>query len=215
MTQYPKANVRLEYLHPHRVIEAIENDQADIGLISYPKPSRTIKAITWREEPMRLVCSPNNTQFANLKTVALEQLNNCSMIGFDADLTIRRDIDRALANHNSEARIVMEFDNIETIKRALEINAGVAILPEPTVTREVAAGSLVAIPITGEELVRPIGILYRRGKDLGVTVKRFIELLRNGEGAIRNDHAQHDETQSTAKSNGKVALVSDSLAAVG
>jgi hypothetical protein len=59
----------------------------------------------------------------------------------------------------------------------------VAILPEPTVTREVAAGTLVAIPITGEELVRPIGMLYRRGKELGVTVRRFMELLRAGEGS--------------------------------
>jgi DNA-binding transcriptional LysR family regulator len=73
----------------------------------------------------------------------------------------------------------MEFDNIETIKRALEINAGVAILPEPTVSREVAAGTLVAIPIQGEELVRPLGIIFRRGKELSVTVRRFIDLLRS------------------------------------
>ena len=45
LSQFPKANVRLEYLHPHRVYEAVEKDQADLGLVSYPKPSRTIKAI--------------------------------------------------------------------------------------------------------------------------------------------------------------------------
>ena len=37
--------MRLEYLHPHRVYDAVENDQADLGLVSYPKSSRTIKAI--------------------------------------------------------------------------------------------------------------------------------------------------------------------------
>ena len=60
MSQYPKANVRLEYLHPHRVYDAVENDQADLGLVSYPKASRTIKAIGWREEPMVLVCAPSH-----------------------------------------------------------------------------------------------------------------------------------------------------------
>ena len=73
----------------------------------------------------------------------------------------------------------MEFDNIETIKRAVEIETGIAFLPEPTITREVAAGTLAAIPLAGDELVRPLGILYRRGKELGVTVRRFIEFLRH------------------------------------
>ena len=177
MTQYPKANVRLEYLHPHRVYEAVENDQADIGLVSYPKSSRSVKAILWREEPMMLVCSPSH-RFANRDRVALNELTGESVVSFDPDLTIRRELDRALAAHNTEVRVVMEFDNIETIKRAVEIETGIAFLPEPTIAREVAAGTLAAVPLASDELVRQLGILHRRGKELGVTVRRFIELLR-------------------------------------
>ena len=81
--------------------------------------------------------------------------------------------------HRVEVRVVMEFDNIETIKRAIEIDAGVGLLPEPTVVREVAAGTLAAVPLATDELVRPLGIIHRRGKELGVTVRRFIELLRS------------------------------------
>jgi DNA-binding transcriptional LysR family regulator len=185
MTQYPKANVRLEYLHPHRVYEAVENDQADLGLVSYPKSSRTIKAVLWREEPMMLVCAPAH-RFAGRQRVAFEEIGGESVVGFDADLTIRREIDRALAAHNAEVRVVMEFDNIETIKRAVEIDAGIAFLPGPTIAREVAAGTLAAVPLATDELVRPLGILHRRGKELGVTVRRFIELLR-GDGKAK-DH---------------------------
>jgi DNA-binding transcriptional LysR family regulator len=178
MTQYPKANVRLEYLHPHRVYEAVENDQADIGLVSYPKSSRNVKAVLWREEPMMLVCSPSH-RFANRDRVGLNELSGESVVSFDPDLTIRREIDRALAAHNTEVRVVMEFDNIETIKRAVEIDTGIAFLPEPTIAREVTAGTLAAVPLASDELVRPLGILHRRGKELGVTVRRFIELLRH------------------------------------
>jgi hypothetical protein len=71
----------------------------------------------------------------------------------------------------------MEFDNIETIKRAVEIDAGISILPEPTVDREIAAGALVARPLAGINLKRPIGILQRRGKELGKTARRFMQLL--------------------------------------
>jgi DNA-binding transcriptional LysR family regulator len=178
LTQYPKANVRLEYLHPHRVYDAVENDQADLGLVSYPRPSRTIKAIGWRQEPMVLACAPTH-RFAHRSRVSLEEVAGEPIIGFDSDLTIRREIDRVLYEYRSELRVVMEFDNIETIKRAVEIDAGVSLLPAPTVVREVESGTLAAVPLSTNDLVRPLGIVYRRGKDLGVTARRFIELLRS------------------------------------
>ncbi len=176
LSQYPKANVRLEYQHPHRVYEAIENDQADLGLVSYPKSSRTLKAIVWREEPMVLVCAPGH-RLAKQSQIELAELTGEKMVGFTEDLTIRHEIDRVLHNSQIDVQVVMEFDNIETIKRAIEIDAGVGLLPEPTVLREVAAGTLCAVPLATQELVRPLGIIHRQGKELGVTMRRFIELL--------------------------------------
>ncbi len=178
LIQYPKANVRLEYQHPHRVYEAVEKDHADLGLVSYPRSSRTIEAIGWREEPMMLVCAPGH-RLAGFSRVAFEDLAGEKMIGFDGELTIRREIDHVLAQHHAEARVTMEFDNIETIKRAVEIDAGVALLPEPTVLREVEAGTLAMVPLASDELVRPLGIIHRRGKELGSTTRRFIELLQS------------------------------------
>ncbi len=177
LSQYPKANVRLEYQHPHQVYEAVEKDQADLGLVSYPRSSRTIEACGWREEPMVLVCSPEH-RFAGRRVITISEFDGERLIGFDNDLVIRREIDRVLQLHGAEVRVVMEFDNIETMKRAVEIDAGVALLPEPTVRREVAAGTLAAIPLSTDELVRPLGIIYRRGKELGSTARRFIELLQ-------------------------------------
>jgi DNA-binding transcriptional LysR family regulator len=195
LSLYPKANVRLEYLHPHKVYEAVENDHADLGLVSYPKPSRTIKAIGWRQEPMVLVCAPTH-RFAKRQHVSLEEVAGESIVGFDSDLTIRREIDRVLYEHRSDVRVVMEFDNIETIKRAVEIDAGVSLLPKPTVVREVETGALAAVPIAGQELVRPLGIIHRRGKDLGVTVRRFIEMLRREEHVLGTPIQQSRHTDS-------------------
>ncbi|HZZ29117.1 MAG TPA: LysR family transcriptional regulator [Pirellulales bacterium] len=206
LSQYPKANVRLEYLHPHKVYEAVENDQADLGLVSYPKPSRTVKAIGWRQEPMVLVCAPSH-RLAKRPQVSLEEVAGEPIIGFDVDLTIRREIDRVLLEHRADVNVVMEFDNIETIKRAVEIGAGVSLLPAPTVVREVETGTLAAVPLSTNELVRPLGIIHRRGKDLGVTVRKFIELLR-GEGHLFGAHPQstlrngEGDAEFTAAGNG-------------
>jgi DNA-binding transcriptional LysR family regulator len=177
MSRHPKANVRLEYLHPDSVIESVEQGQADIGIVSYPRSTRALEAEPWREEPIVLVCAPGNT-FAGRVQVALGELHGQRMVGFDSDLVIRHELDRALAAANAEPAVVMEFDNIETIKRAVEIDAGVALLPEPTVGRELAAGTLCTVRLVGDELVRPLGIIHARGKPLAPTVERFVELLR-------------------------------------
>ena len=119
------------------------------------------------------------------------------MIGFDADLEIRSEIDRALAAHGVEVRFAMEFDNTETIKRAVEIDAGVSLLPEPTIDREVSAGALVARPLAGIDLKRPIGIVQRRGKELGKTARRFMQLLLK-QSAANGDVAEHDPIDEVA-----------------
>jgi DNA-binding transcriptional LysR family regulator len=213
LSQHPKANVRLEYQHPQRVCEMVEQDQADLGLVSYPRSTRALKALPWREEPMVLVCAIGNRLATRRDPIDLSQLRGEKMIGFDADLPIRREIDRVLHQHEVDVNVVMEFDNVETIKRAIEIDAGVGLLPEPTVTREVKAGTLVSVPLATDELVRPLGIIHRRGRELGRIARRFIELLQSQGDAVRgradengahgNGHAAHPENGQQPQSDGK------------
>jgi DNA-binding transcriptional LysR family regulator len=178
MRQHPKANVRLEYQHPDRVYEMVRNDSVDLGIVSFPRDSRTVRAIPWRDEPMVFVCAPEHP-LAGHSTIALQQLDGESFIGFDDGLRIRTKIDKALSSHGVNLQYVMEFDNTETIKRAIEINAGVGLLPEPTVSREVTLGTLITRPLGDIKLVRPLGIICRRGAEHGKTAKRFKQLLQN------------------------------------
>jgi len=173
---YPKANVRVQYQHPARVYELVESNQVDLGLVSYPRNSRAIKATVWRQEPMVVVCAPTH-RLARCERVSFEDLHGLDMIAFDSDLEIRHEIDRVLAARGVEVRVLMEFDNTETIKRAVEIDAGISLLPQPTIDREVKGGALVARPLSGIDLKRPIGIIQRRGMELGKTANRFMQLL--------------------------------------
>ena len=128
--KHPKAHVRVEYQHPQQVVELVESGQVDLGLISYPKQTRTLKAIPWRDEAMVVVCAPTHP-LAGAKSVTLEQLDGREMVGFDEGLQIRREIDRVLSARGVSVHVVMEFDNIETLKLAVEINAGLSVLPGP------------------------------------------------------------------------------------
>jgi DNA-binding transcriptional LysR family regulator len=174
----PQADIRLEYLHPHRVYEAVDSGQADLGLISYPEESRSLAAIAWRNEPMVLVCHPEHP-LAGKPSVSLKELEGESLIAFQTGLAIRDEIDRVLAVDDVSIKIALEFDNIETIKRAIEIGTGVSLLPEPTIEREVSSGTLVKVPLAGGPLVRPLGIIHRRDRELSDTARRFVQLLQS------------------------------------
>ena len=177
MSLHPQAKVRLEYLHPHKVVEAVRSDQADLGILSYPPANRSLTVIPWRDEAMVFVCHPTH-RLARRKIITPSDLQGQKFVAFDLDLMIRKAIDRWLRQHETKVNVVMEFDNIETIKQAITIGAGVSILPKPTILKEVGNRMLAAVPLSMAELVRPLGIIHRRGKLFTPTIARFLELLR-------------------------------------
>jgi len=183
--RYPGANVRLEYLHPTRVLESVCEGGAELGLISFPRKWPELKVIAWREEAMVLAVHPRH-RFAGRSSIDVAELDGETFVGFDADVSIRRAIDRFLRHHDVHVKVGLEFDNIENIKRAVEIPEGVAILPEPTLSREVKAGTLALVRIDGQDpehrLTRPLAIIHRRNRQLSATASRFLHLL-SGEAA--------------------------------
>lgn len=189
MRQYPKAKVRLEFLHPGKVYDAVLNEDVDLGIVSYPTPARGLTVIPLRTENMVLVCCPEH-RLANMKRVTISQLRGENFIGFDRELMIRRELDRYLRENQVTVNMVMEFDNIETIKQAVEIGSGISILPEPTVRKEIQAGSLVAVPLAIRKLRRPIGIIHRQRKMFTPTIVKLIELLKS----MKTEEADAEET---------------------
>ena len=177
MALYPRARVQLECLHPHKVVDAVLSDAADVGIMSYPPVNRSLAVVPLRSEPMAFVCHPAH-RLARRKLVAPADLAGEKFVAFDAGLTIRKAIDRAFRAHNVKVDVVMEFDNIETIKQAITIGAGVSLLPRHTVQKEVGIRTLAAVPLAAPGLVRPVGIIHRRAKRLTPTAARFIDLLR-------------------------------------
>ncbi|PYS05724.1 MAG: LysR family transcriptional regulator [Acidobacteria bacterium] len=177
-TRYPQAKIRLAYLHPNEVIDAVVNDEADLGILSFPAPHRSLTIVPWHSEPMVFVCHRTHP-LARRKTVSFLDLEGETFVAFDRGLVIRKAIDKALRQRGVSINATMEFDNIETIKQAITIQSGVSILPQPSVLREIEAGILAAIPLDMPELVRPIGIIHRRQKLLTPTADKLLDFLQS------------------------------------
>ena len=124
-----------------------------------------------------LACSPKHPLAYESQT-DIHKVQFERFIGFEKDVPTRVWIDGILQRYNIVVRPVMEFDNIETIKRAVEINSGVSILPQTAILQELASGTLKAIVFSNENFVRPTGIIVRRNKIQSQVCRYFIELLR-------------------------------------
>ena len=183
----PKATVHIDYLHPDRVYERVMDGTADLGLVSYPKKAPNLVAVDWREEEMVLACFPKHPLASRL-ALPMKELNGQAYVHFDRNLIVRRRVDRFLRAQRVSVDVVAEFDSIENIKQAVSIGAGVALLPEPTVRREVKARTLVAVPLFECRFTRPLAIIHRRGQRQSAAAKRFMDLLLAPEGAnpVRN-----------------------------
>lgn len=200
MAAHPHARVLLQCLHPHRVVEAVLGDEADLGILSYPPASRALTVLPLREEPMVLVCHPSH-RLARRRAAGAADLQGERFVAFDHDLAIRRAIDRVLKRAGVRVDVVMQFDNIETIKQAIAIAAGVSILPRAAVAKEAGIRTLATVPLAIGGLVRPIAIIHRRGKRLTPAVARFVEVLRKADDGAEETPGGVRASASTARGN--------------
>jgi len=177
LKSYPTVNIHVEYRRANQVYEDVIGNVVDVGLVAYPIKDPKLEIIPIKKDPMVLICHPQHP-FAKMKVVKLKNLTGQKFIGFEPDIPTRKAIDRVLREHDIEIHHVMEFDNIETVKRAVEIDAGVAIVPQGTIAQETSKQTLAAVPIDDSEMYRPLAAIHKKTKVLSPAMKQFIAILK-------------------------------------
>jgi DNA-binding transcriptional LysR family regulator len=179
----------VEYSRANKIYDDLVSGAVDLGIVAYPVRRSGIEVIPFREDQLVLITAPDQP-LAKSKRIEIGKLARARFIGFERDIPTRRAIDRLLRQRGVAVEMVMEFDNIETIKRAVEIGAGVSIVPMVTIRTEIESGSLVAVELTGSDMKRPIGILCKKGKERTQVMERFIDVLLEGRPAVVMEDAE-------------------------
>lgn len=173
---HPEVDVHAEFGSNDRIFEMTAEGEVDFGLVSFPRSTKRLQYIAWQQEPMRIVCSSGHPLAAQHE-VTLAQLMGIEMIGFDRRLTLRQEIDQSLTKAGIEVNVRMEFDNADSMIRAIQANHGIGIVPEAAVRRETADGSLRVIACREFRMTRPLGIIFRRSGRLSRAASEFGSLL--------------------------------------
>jgi LysR family transcriptional regulator, transcriptional activator of the cysJI operon len=174
---YPTVNVHVEYRRSNQVYEDVLGNVVDLGLVAYPVRDAKLEIVPLRKDKLVLISHPGHP-FSKLKNVKLKDLSGQKFIGFEPDIPTRRAIDKILKDQSVTVQHVMEFDNIETVKRAVEIDAGIAIVPHSTIIQEVSKQTLAEVIIEDADFYRPLAAIYKKNKVLSPAMKQFLSVLK-------------------------------------
>jgi DNA-binding transcriptional LysR family regulator len=174
---YPTVNVHVEYRRSNQVYEDVLSNVVDLGLVAYPARDAKLEVVPLHKDMLVLICHPQHP-FAKAKSVRWSDLNGQKFISFEPDIPTRRAIDKILAEQSVVVHHVMEFDNIETVKRAVEIDAGVSIVPHGTILQEISKHTLAEAKIEDAEFFRPLAAIYKKNKVLSPAMKQFLSVLK-------------------------------------
>jgi DNA-binding transcriptional LysR family regulator len=175
--RFPEVELLLHYRRASEVYQEVADDRADLGLVAYPKPRRGLVVETFAKDKMVLICPPSHPLAARAQ-VRMVELEGQSFIAFEPDVPTRKAVDQLLREHGITVQPAMELDNIETVKRAVEIESGIAIVPHNSVVAELAAGQLKAVELRGTTVWRPMGMVLRRGRTITPALREFMKMLR-------------------------------------
>ena len=177
LKKHPTVNVSVEYRRATQLYEDIISGMADIGLVAYPQKDPRLHVTSLAEDMLVLICHPDHP-LAQKPRVKLSEIASHKFIAFEPDIPTRRAIDKILRDRNVEVDHAMEFDNIETVKRAVEIDAGISIVPRSPVAQEVTKKTIAMVEIEDEQFYRPLAAVHKKSKVLSPAMKEFLTLLK-------------------------------------
>jgi len=178
LKEFPNVNVHVEYRRSNQVYEEVQAGTCDLGLVAFATTKKSLKTEAFKKDRLVLICAPNHA-ISTKDEVEVKDIGTTKFIGFEPDIPTRRAIDKIFRDAGFDPKPVMEFDNIETVKRAVEIDAGISIVPRATIEQEVRAGSLIAIEFKGRPYYRPLSMIYKSGRVLSPALKRFLKTLKD------------------------------------
>ena len=180
LRRYPAVSVQVEYRRANQVYEDVISNVVDIGMVAYPVRDAKLETIPLHRDKMLMISSVDHP-FAQRKNLKLSDLNGQKFVGFESGTPTRKAVDKLFREMDISVDMVMEFDNVETVKRAVEINNGLSLVPSRTVAQEIDSHSLCIVPVQDLELCRPLAAIVKKDKPLAPAMREFIAELKRPE----------------------------------
>jgi DNA-binding transcriptional LysR family regulator len=175
--RYPKIEVHLAVKDTRQIEEGVIRNEFDCGFVGGHLAGNEVDALAWIEDQILLVTPPNHP-LVRKKSAKIEDLRRERFILREVGSATRAAIGNHLQKSDLQLETVMEMENPESVKKAVQSALGIAFISRFAVETELKAKSLVAISIKSLDIKRELKIVYRKDKHLGRAAQTFIEMAR-------------------------------------
>jgi LysR family transcriptional regulator, transcriptional activator of the cysJI operon len=179
--RYPEVNIHVEYKPSDQVYHAVIDGDADLGMVAYPEEKAGVVVVPFFEDELVLIASEDHP-LGKKRRVAMRDLDGHRFVGFQSEIPTRKAIDALLQQEGVRVDMRMECDNIEILKKMVEVGLGISLVPHLSVREEARTGALKVAQIADHTLRRPLAVIHRKGKSLTRPQQAFLDLLTQ-EGA--------------------------------
>lgn len=179
-SRYPKLHVTVQTAITAQITDDLCQGKLELGLIEgeLEEPLHPALGVQLLKEVEQWVAvGPRHTWWGR-DAVALADLHGQILILRQRNSQTRIWLDGVLQQHGIRASIGAEFDNVESIKRAVINGTGVSILPAYAVEEEVESGRLRLLQVADVPLQRTLKLLWNRETYASPVVAAFLRCLR-------------------------------------
>jgi DNA-binding transcriptional LysR family regulator len=188
--RYPDIPIAVHRTFSRDVPRQVLNYRLDLGVISFIPPEEKLAAMEFSRDDLALVVYPRH-RLARRQRVNLNELGEETFIAHIVESPYRGRVIQLFARQHTPLRRSVELPTIDSIKRFVQMEMGVAIVPRMCVRLELERGALVALNVPQLRIARRLYLIYRRDEQLSHAAQGLLELLREnaseGTAARRNN----------------------------
>jgi len=181
---YPSVQISIYRNFSHKVLQKVEDRSIDVGIVTLPVKSPSLKVHSIFRDRLMLMVSPRNP-LARHETVRTSEIAEQPLIFPKTGFT-RQLLDKHFLPYRSRLRVTMELPSVGMIKRFVAAGLGVSLISASFARDEVRAGEVKLIGLADVELWRELGLVYRRDRSLPRAATAFITLIRQ-RATVRSD----------------------------
>lgn len=179
----PQVQVNIYRNFSHKIVEKIQEGNVEIGIVSLPRNVKGLEVISIFSAELKVLLPPDHP-LVGRKEITPEEISFYPLLLPKTGRT-RKMIEDLLRPYKKSLQISMELASVEIIKKYVSAGIGISLLPEAFAQSEVAAGTLKLVSVQGRKLTRELGLVYRRGGNLSLPAKTFLDIVQTSVGAAQ------------------------------
>ncbi len=178
--QFPNVQLHVDRSYGSRVLQAVQDNQADFGITQLPVDAKKCQIVKIHSDEIRIIV-PKGHPLSDKRQVLAADIAPFQLL-LPKTGTTRAKLNSWLEPVEDQLQVSMELDSTEMIKRFVMAGLGISFLAASHCREEVAAGKLVTLSLGPEQMIRRLGLIYRKDKALSRAALGFIQVILDQAG---------------------------------